>query len=64
MSRSDLVDIEVVLKHETDKAWLVNEGDFDAWIPKSRGELEKNPAPSRTWTLTIPQGLAEEKGLV
>lgn len=57
--RSTLHDFTVILKHETDSAWLVNDGSKNAWIPKSQGELV---AKSGAWTLTIPEWLAIEKG--
>lgn len=61
---SDLVDVTVVVEHETDKAWLVNDGGkTKVWVPKSKGEIERN-RDGRTWTLTMPQWLAEDKGFV
>lgn len=61
--KSDLVDITVMLKHETAKAWLVDDGSEKAvWIPKSNAELEPN-RDGRTFTLTLPSWLAIEKGL-
>lgn len=67
MSRSDLVDIEVVVRRETEKAW-----GFDnpnklrdiIWIPKSLCEVEEKPAPSKQATLTCSRRLATEKGLI
>lgn len=68
LMKSDLVDLEVALHHQTDKAYLVSTtGDRkDAvWLPKSACELEdqgsRNPG---IYTLTLPQSLATEKGLV
>lgn len=62
MTRSDLVDISVTLVHETDKAWLLDLGDDEeVWIPKSQAELERN---GRGWTLTCPEWLAMDKGLI
>lgn len=59
--KSNLVDITVILVHSTDKAWLVDDGSKKVWIPFSQGELEqKGP----TWLLTIPEWLANEKGLI
>lgn len=64
--KSDVIDIEVKLVHETDKAWLVeyNEDEEPVWVPMSVGELEKIPNRHNTYTLTIPQRFAEQKGLV
>ena len=63
--KSDLVDIMVELHHQTEKAWLVSttgQGDDAKWIPKSAGELEKEP--NGLFTLTIPERLAIDKELV
>ena len=55
---SDLIDIEVVLKHETELAWLVDDGDVKpVWIPKSQAEFDGE-------TLTLPEWLALEKELI
>lgn len=61
---NDTVDVTVELKHETEKAWLVSDGGKEAvWIAKSQGEIGKYSG-KRTYTLTIPVWLAEDKGLV
>jgi len=62
--RSDLVDISVVLVHETDRAWLVDHGGSEnVWLPKSRCELAQE-AGGKIWTLTLPECVANEKGLI
>ncbi len=63
--KSHLVDIDVALKHETEKAWLVyTDNPNDAiWIPKSQGELEQGKN-ARLFILTIPDWLAYEEGLM
>lgn len=59
MSKNDkVVDIEATLKHETDAAYLVNDGETDAWLPKS---LTENNGDG---TFTIPEWLGIDKGLV
>lgn len=61
---SDLVDVAVVFKRETEKAWCVNAGEkADIWLPKSQCELERGGA-SKADTLTLPEWLAKEKGLI
>lgn len=62
MPKSELWDGTVELLHETPNAWLVNDGTKQAWIPKSVGELEKNN--DNSYTLTIPQAWAENKGFI
>lgn len=55
-----LVDFPVQLVHETEKAYLVDDGTVQAWLPKSLTELEKNA--DGTYTCTIPRRTFEEKG--
>lgn len=55
--RSDLVDIAVTLVHQTELAWLVDNGERQAWVPKSRGEFSGG-------ILTLPERLATEKRLI
>jgi len=57
MSSHKLVDIEVELRHETDAAYLVNDGGESVWVPKSQCELDGS-------TLTLPEWLAMEKELI
>lgn len=57
------VDVEVLIKRETEKAVLLNDGDNDVWLPKSMcstNGLEVN----ETGKVTMPRWVAEEKGLV
>ena len=61
---SDLVDLAVIKHRETEKAWLVSdtgESKDGVWIPKSQAELYEGQSGS---TLTCPEWLATEKGLV
>lgn len=57
--RDAVVDIEVEVLFETDKAWRVRDKDTlnEVWIPKSQGEIEDG-------LLTIPEWLAIEKELI
>lgn len=65
MTRSDLVDLAVVLKRETEKAYCVDAGGrADVWVPKSQCELERADRPGKTDTLTVSEWLAKEKGLI
>jgi hypothetical protein len=62
--KHDLVDACVVVRHETPAAVLVDHGGkAPVWLPKSKIELEPN-ADGRTHTVSLPQWLAEEKGIV
>jgi hypothetical protein len=62
--KSNLHDIEVCVFHETDKAYLVaaDEEAKRVWAPKSQCELE--PTGKMTATLTAPEWLLQEKGLI
>lgn len=60
---NDTVDITVEIKHETEKAWLVSDGSSEVWIAKSQGEMERS-ANKKIYTLTIPEWLASDKGLI
>lgn len=62
--RSDLVDVDCIRHAMTDNAILVSahEDAPKVWVPLSQCEvLPKGP---KIATLTMPQWLAEEKGLV
>lgn len=58
MSAERLFDLTADLKHETDKAFLVTDGDKDVWLPKS---LVENNGDG---TFTMPEWLAIDKELV
>lgn len=53
-----LVDLTLAVRHETDAAYLFGYGNVEAWVPKS--VVERNA----DGTFTMPQDIAEEKGLV
>lgn len=62
--KSNLIDLSVILHHETAKAFLVSDdGDKDkaVWIAKSTCEIEPK---GKVWTLTLPEWVATQKGLV
>lgn len=65
--RSDLVDLDVVVRRETDGAWGIADpgkaGNI-IWIPKSQCQVEDIKIPSRSATLTCPLWLATERGLI
>lgn len=64
MPRSTLVDIEVNIKHRTDKAVLVESLDTntEAWLPLSMIEIDESGR--LLVDITLPRRLAEEKGLI
>lgn len=76
MTRSDLIDLDVTVHHETTKmdgdedrgAWLVSttvSSPKKIWVPKSMCEVsDQKPAPSKAATMTLPESVASEKGLI
>ena len=66
MTKSDLVDIEVVIHAETDKAIKVsNDGEKAnaVWLPKSMIEIEPNLGIGIV-IISLPERLALDKGLI
>jgi hypothetical protein len=72
MSRNDddieYVDVECVIKHETEKAYLIEydedeNGDaVDCWVPKSQvGQIIKN---GTTTNMEVAEWFAEKNGLI
>lgn len=53
-----LVDIAVELRHETEKAFLLYDGDKTEWVAKSL--VERND----DGTFTMPEWLARDKGFI
>lgn len=63
--KSDLIDATMQLHHATDKAVLVSDdGDRDnaVWVPLSQCKIETGKRG--IVTITLPEWLAIEKGLV
>lgn len=64
--RSDLLDLEMVWHGETHLAVCVSddgERDSAVWLPKSQIEVSEGSNP-KLRTITIPEWLAKDKGLV
>ena len=65
--RSDLTDIEVMIHADAAKGVLVSTSGDRAeaqWLPKSLVEFEEPIQRGKAQIITLPQWLAEEKGLV
>ena len=63
---SRLVDVPVTLVHQTEKAILIRLDDDETkvWLAKSQVEFSENdPRPGVT-TVTLPENLALEKGMI
>lgn len=60
-TKNGLIDIACELRHETDRAYLVDTGEGPIWLPKSQVEYYKEGTLE---TVTMPTWLAREKGLI
>lgn len=58
-SKREITDIAGFVKHETDRAFLFNDGTKDVWLPKSQCEWDED-----SQTMTLPIWLAQEKELI
>ena len=56
--RNELVDIAGEIKVETEKAIQFYDGDQTVWLPRSQIEINDDG------TVTMPEWLARDKGLV
>lgn len=66
-SSSNIVDIDVQVHAETDHAVLVSddgERDHAVWLPLSQIEIQMEEGGDGTATVSMPEWLATEKGLV
>lgn len=65
MAKSEIVDIEAIIKQRTAKAVRIDHPDSnteDLWLPLSQIEIEETGR--MLVDITLPRTLAEEKGLV
>lgn len=56
--KSDLIEIAGELRRETEKAFLIFDGDKQVWLPKALVEQDDDN------TFSMPEWLALEKGLI
>lgn len=64
MTNSLIIDVAVILRHQTALAVLVDHGGKEpCWLPLSQIEVARN-TDGKTHTVSLPQWLAEEKGMV
>lgn len=56
---NDLIDISGEIKAETEKAYRFYDGKETVWLPKSQCEWNEEEK-----TMTMPEWLAMEKGLI
>lgn len=64
--RSDLADLMVIYQHATERAVCVRETEDgqDVWLPLSEVEVEGDTRRGKAVTLTAPEWLLTEKGLL
>ncbi len=65
--KAELTDLELMVHHRTDKAVLVSTDanrEAAVWLPLSQVEAEEGIRAGKTQIFTLPQWLAEDKGLV
>lgn len=64
-ARSDLVDLDVIIHHETERAVLVSDDgnrDRAVWLPLAAVEIERNGKDAAT--ITLSERLATDRGLL
>lgn len=60
---SDEIEITLDVMRETEKAYLVSDGDTECWIPKSQvSDMEL--LRDTTYAVLMPEWLAHDKGLI
>jgi hypothetical protein len=58
------IEICAEIKRETDRAFLVNDGTTDKWIPKSEVETDQDGGPGDAIIFTMPEWLVYDKGFI
>lgn len=58
MKKHDIIEIAADLRHETEKALLLFDGDKEVWVPKT--QVENN----NDGTFSMPEWLALDKGFI
>jgi len=62
-SDSRLIEITVEIRHETDSAYLVDDGSTRDWVPKSQVEIVDDNDGDAVIAI-MPEWLAKEKGFI
>lgn len=57
------IDLDCVVMHETDKAYLIKHEGEEAWIAKSQ-IISMEHQGADDYSIEIPEWLAEEKGII
>lgn len=61
MKHHDIVEIVATQVHETQMAYLINDGATEAWVPKSQVERSPTAKPG-VYEYSMPERLAVQKG--
>ena len=65
--QAEMTEVVVTMKHQTERAVLINDGTVDHWLPKSQVYPEDSggvfPEKGITFTLMVPEWLAKKLGL-
>jgi hypothetical protein len=67
MSTTGIIDVEVIYRHHTDRAicvWTDETARDDIWLPLSAVEVDGLKARGRKVTVTGPETMFLEKGLI
>lgn len=67
MSKSNLEDVEVFVHAMTERAVLVStdeDEDNAVWLPKSQIEVDEDAIAGKTTTITAPEWLLQDRGLI
>ena len=56
---NDIIEIAGELRHETEKAYLLFDGDKEVWVPKAQCEWDQQEK-----VMQMPEWLAHSKGLI
>jgi hypothetical protein len=59
----DILTLNCTVKHETEKAYLIEADMGEAWFPKSQVEVERG-GKHGTDSVQIPEWLAIDKGII
>lgn len=62
--RNEPVEIHVEILRETERAFLVTDGETEAWFPKSQVEEEVSLNVGEHATITVPYWLAMENEFI
>ena len=63
MHEDDSVELDVTVRYETPKAYLIYDGKVEVWVSKSQIE-DSVIKGGKIVQITVPEWLAKDKGLI